>query len=991
MFIGMFSPAKPISAAQGRFGELIVAQGGGLRPRRILGGVGMSTEAGIDAPATPPAITVDSTKRYYIARTDIHKPGAVYNSPPEVSFTTSTPLPTGRARAAKAKAYLSQAGVSEIRMDDGGKHYPEPPTVTLSDSHGKGAVITAVLDAPINDGGECEDLFTGITQWSVVEQPDPESFASNPAAVPRFPVGSAVTLTITGDGTFDVRTGGENGVGRFFITSASSGLPQNCGGSSPESQGWTPLMTYTVSGSSGGTCASLTLTFTGSSFVSACSGNGYGYSKFMGSTAVESVRVRDRGRGYKDDSPVRIVINSVYGEGGRIVIEGYTSGSPSNTESPGYRVKSLKIDNPGSGYVVAPLLQIVSDSGFGAYGTCTVKDGKIDAVTLENGGGGYKTPPTVKILSGGAEAFAVARPHLRGVYQCYCRYVDDTPEDRGGPIPSNLSPVTEVDCGEGAASLTWSAPGPPGRATICELWRTTGNQALTLYRVHVGSSLFVDDLTDDELRDEDRQHYAAMPIVLPNGEVNAMRFTPPPSDKAVVVRFQDRFWYGVDTSGTEPNTVMFSEVDEPESVPDSNEFVLQQNARDADAISALIPYGPTMLVMQKRHAYSLTFSRQPLLDAQVSQIAYRGCLNQRCWEIHDGVCYVMDQQGIYSISPAGSTEPLSDAVQDIFRTQVDFASSEWQFLSVDPACNTLRAFVSLKGDNAGGYPSVAICYSLLNKAWWIERYPQRITAGTCALMSNGDFRCVYGGQGGAYLLSEGDTDAARGAITSVTITNRGSGYSTPPAVTAPGGTGASFRASINAEGQVSAIWIENAGYGYESGSLVIAPPTNPNAASPSTASASFSASSMQRDTGAFVQYSYKTGNAAFPTDADNARAGGESSRSVAVTYDPQPEPCEASIRMYYNNSPHPRKNVAQRNRGTGVVHSTVDNAVRLDFGQKLGVSVEDSGVRTALFAGRSIDDMGGADRHVAVEIVGAATAGTPVVIHDLNVYGTGGK
>lgn len=934
----------------------------------------------MDAPVASPSVTVNPAMAYYVARVDVQKPGAVYNAPPVITFSTSKTLPPGIGKAAKAKAYLAQAGLSEVRVDDGGKYYPEPPSISLSNSHGKDGVIEAVLNG-YPEPRPCNDATSGITYWEVATFPDEASYP-NYADRPKFAgLDFAPTeIEITGNGTFSATPFGAD-----TLPTLSRGVYVR------SSSGFANKLTYTVTGAGAGTCAKLRISWTGAVWESTTAGfAGGGYSIWQGATGVRSVSVVQNGEGFASDATVTVTINSVNGSPFALELRGYGPDSPGNLSPDTYSVKELVIKNKGSGYVVAPLIQIISNSGFGAYGTVTVKDGKLDTATLENCGGGYRSPPEVRILSGGAEAFAVARPHLRGKYQCYCRYIDDTPEDRGGPIPSSLSPVLEVDCGEGATSLTWSVAAPVGRATKIEYWRTTGNQATTLYRVltTANSTPYLDDLTDDELRDANRDGYEAMPILLPNGEENANRFTPPPSDKAVVVRFQDRHWYGVDTSGKEPNSVYFSEVDEPESVPKVNELVLQQNARDADSVRALIPYGSTLLVMQARHAYSLTFSRQPLLDAQVSPIAYRGCLNQRCWEIHNGICYVMDQYGVYSVSPSGGIEPISDAIEDVFQHRIDFGSGTWYFLTVDPVLHAVRAFVSFKGEGAGGYPSVALCYSTETKTWWMERYPQRITAGTPVRMSNGDFRCVYGGQGGGYILGEGSYDQARGAILSVSLTNRGRGYTVPPTITAIGGTGARFQAALTGDGQLAAIWIVNPGYGYTSGTLYISDPDDASHAAPQRAVATFTATPLTIDTPAFIPYRYKTGLAELTSDANSPKGGSVEPRNISITYEPLTTSCEANIRLFYNNSPHPRRNVAGRDRGTGVRHITVDHAARLDMARSPQTSSDDSGVRTALFAGKTITDMKSSDRHVAVELSGVRKDAEPVVIHELNVYGT---
>ena len=71
----------------------------------------------------------------------------------------------------------------------------------------------------------------------------------------------------------------------------------------------------------------------------------------------------------------------------------------------------------------------------------------------------------------------ISSPHLRGIYQCYTRLVDATIEERGGPIPSNLSPLVEFDANAfetpdgqiGCGSIEWTAPADPNREDGREL------------------------------------------------------------------------------------------------------------------------------------------------------------------------------------------------------------------------------------------------------------------------------------------------------------------------------------------------------------------------------------------------------------------------------------------------------------------------------------------------------------------------------------------
>lgn len=993
MITNRFSAGRPVCCAQGRHGEMIVVQGGGVRPVRWAG-AGAGVDAGMDPPVGQPLITLNPTPSYYVARVDIHKPGACYYAPPAVTFGYGTaPMPVllapgsaaGSFRPASAKTYLSQAAVSEASVDEGGKYYAAPPTIALSDSHGKGAVLTAVLSRGETGTEDPDnDPYTGISEWRIIQAPD----FLNEALID-----DGLTWYYAFNGAINIPA--VSGISPLMNPNYRLGIPGggqwggsvNCSAITPYKTGFD----YTVTNATG-TGAKLRLVFSEGQWVcqtSSGSSLGFGATStvFRGARTLESAGVGSLGKGYDAAKTVTVRIASGSGVADRdIIIEGYTAGNPQNSQAPGYSLSGITITNPGSGYLVAPDIKIISNSGFGAYATCTVKDGKIDTVTLENGGAGYKTPPQVIVVSGGAEAFAVSRPHMRGKYQCYARFVDDTPEDRGGPLPSSLSPVFEMDAGEAATSMTWTLPAIAGRATKVELWRTTGNQATTLYRVYSGiGPTFLDDLTDEEVRDPDRVGYAAMPIVLPNGEVNANRFTPPPSDKAAVVRFQDRFWYAVDTGGKEGNTLRYSEVDEPESVPEVNEIILQQNARDADTIRALIPFGPTLLVMQSLHAFAMTFSRNPLLDSQVSPIAHRGAVNQRCWDIYSGVCYVLDQRGVYAITASGSVESLSDAIGDLFRDKVDFGKATWAFVTVDPVTQVLRAFVAFKGDGSDGFPTRALCYHIDSKTWWMETYPQRIHGATLARMSNGDVRSVYGAAGGHYLLGEGVADLARGAITYVVLANGGAGYKTPPVVQATGGVGAVLRATINGSGSLTGVWVLNAGYGYVSGPLYIAPPNDPSVAGVQ-ATATFTATSLNADTSVYTLYRYKTGCMEYATDVTAPR-NTPTTRDISLQYAPQPEPCEVAMRLFYNNAPHPRRNAAARNRGIGFTADVIDAGFRLDMGAKSGKYGEDTGVSSALLSGRTAEDVASGDRHVAVELSGASKTPEPVAFYELDQRG----
>ena len=1045
-----FSTDHPICAAEGRYGDVYITQGG-VRPSRWTGDTETPcTDAGIDPPLDMPEMTLDSNPAFYVARTDVQKPGAVYYAPPSITYSYETrkiaqddgsviEVPVNENfREAKAKAYLEQAALNEIEQIEEGKYYPTPPTIALSETHGNGAELEAILDCEPNFIEDDDNsTVSGLTFYALKGNGPPwqdEGGTALPdeAEPTQYPIFPYAILTVEQNGIFPFQC-----PTRYF--NLNNGDGDNC---CPENWYYSMAGTYEVRGiSEDSEGYGARMQIVGSGFQVACSN--YGDGRFdcdvidQSPIGVQSIVPYTFGTDYNSDDKIfiRIYPWKTYDFGlasmiscpgsteetqdrcnfKSIVIQAYVGNQPANPNSVGCELKEIKVVNGGSGYLVAPELKIVSETGFGAYATCTVKDGKIDTVTIENKGGGYKSPPTIEIVAGGAEAFGVARPHLRGLYQCYYRYTDDTPEDRGGPVPSNLSPVNELEAGEYATSCTWKiAPSlQTDRVTHVELWRSTSGQALTMYRVaripieeFPYDEGYVDDFTDAEIRDPDRKQgdyeiYAAMPILLPNGEINAMRFVPPPEDKRAVVKFQDRMWYGI--GGELENAVYYSETDEPESVPEENEVIIQQNDRDADALHAMIPFGPTMYLAQERHLFSLNFSKIPLLDGQVSPVAFRGCINQRCWVIHEGFTYVADHYGVYRLAMNGGVEPISDAVFDEFEYNIDWRYTKWNFMSVDFESKTLRLFIVHKEDlqpdyddhseiNGEVYPTRALCYDIFTKAWWWEKYPTPIASATQTSVENEDYKTLYGGASGVYALSEGDTDLARGAILTATVTNRGSGYVVPPAVHTDSGFGGKLQAVIDEEGKLNSIWILDPGYGHAPGPLLIEPsPTGDNA------EGTITASPQDVDTALWPTFHFKTGNTEFPTDETDSKSGAEQRRDIKLNYlpvegrtvDDQWRGNELSVRFYYNDSDYPRYNVSTRDRGIGFVDSTIDPASRLDIAYMTHEYGSDNGVARAIHTGKTLEDIRSNDRHVAIEVCGPRRNGEPVVLYTLDVFGGG--
>lgn len=863
--------------ARGRYGDIYGVNGleRGFRWDGITANV---EQLGLTAPASKPTISAaTSSPKYFIKGVDVLDGGFCYQKVPAVTFSG------GSGTGAAAKAEVLNGKIHRIVMQDYGTGYTSAPSVSVG-------------------------------------APDGSS-----------PAGSGATFTVVVSGRIvDVR-------------------PTNVG------SGYTAAPAVTVSGGGG----------SGAILKAEINGDG----------EVAAVVIINSGSGYTSTPTVTFAAP----------ISGTTA---TGTAVIDYKVDSVTVTAAGSGYSGTPRLTFASTDGGGAYAECTVgtggSSGQITAVTVKQGGA-YRVAPTASIETPNAlkpreaKLSAVAQPCIVGKYWCAMRYVDDTSATNNGPIPSSITDLTDIELASPAASLTWtwSNTGAEARASRLELWRTSSDQALVLYRVaslpRDGSGNFpttyTDTFSDAELIDPARPasatgaastdvitaadhafqngdtvkflsltggagltaqttyyvrdvtsttfkvaataggsaidfttdisaakittgRFGALPIVLPNGQPNARRFQPPPTNKSAIVMFQDRAWYGVDTSGNEPNSLYFSEVDEPESVPDSNELVIQENVKGTDKIAALMPMGAALILFQQRHAYRLSYAAQPVIDASIILLAQRGCLNQRCWDTHDGVAYVVDSIGMY-VFDGNSAVPLSDAV-DTFWTDnvIHFASSKWFFVRVDPQTRIVRFFHSV----AAGMPDRALCYHPMTKAWWVEIYSQTFAASECVISGNRQTVIAGGQTGSLYKFDAGAQD------------------------------------------------IDSAG------------------------------------ASAGIACTYRSGNLPFdPKEQD---------RGIRFLYKPTTNDCNLSLALHYNNSSTARAAAVRTDRGTGF---TTDGGSNATLNLKLTRSAlgDATGFAVCAYSGRVEDKSAGADRHVAVNVSATRTSGDDLILHGMAISGVG--
>lgn len=722
--------------------------------------------------------------------------------------------------------------VTAVQLVDGGRGYSKAPSVSFSGGGGTGAAAQAAV---LNGAVVGVRVSTGGA-----------SYSSAPVITFSGGFGTSATFTV----------GVKGKVVGFDVTAKGSG--------------------YTSSGSNRATIA-----------VNAANGlaNFQGIPLVNAAGEITGVQILAAGTGATTTPTFTI------GGGGS---------NATVTPRMEYAVDTITTGHTGDGgYLTPPFLTIrraaADSTGGGAEAEVAVSSGFISSVSVI-AGGTYEQPPTALIVDTAARAQASVALPQRGKYLCGIRYIDDTSPAVGGPLASSISHLVEVEAGEGTTSLTWSFSHAhvDDRVTAMELWRTTGDQSVLLFRVATikktdanWATTYADILTDPQLTDAKRDGYGLMPITLPSGQINARRFEVPPGQFAVGVMFQDRAWYAVDLTGQQPNSLYYSEVDEPESVPAANELVVQENTDLPDAVVALVPLGPSLLVVQSNHVYRLTYVAQPLLDASIMLAANRGVINNRCWAVMAGVAFLADSVGMYALD--GSQEQsISAAVDNYWRDGViDFSKSEKFHVDANFLTRTVRFYYCTSADTE---PVRALCYCTATQAWWEESYPAAVTA-VVGIAIGGQLRRAIGLSTGGWRKDSGNLDGDSG-----------------------------------------------------------------------------------------VEYSLRTGNMALVD---------EPSRAIDVLYKPTTNDSTLNVALHYNNSPSPRQNAIQSDRGAGFT-VTAGGPAALNLKKTRSALGDATGSATAYFSGRKSDRSAGGDHHIAVAYSGTQSgtaSGDAVVLYGTRIEG----
>jgi hypothetical protein len=793
-------PLRPMSFFKGRFNDVYGVDGMG-RGFRWNGTDASVEKLGLQKPAVGPAVAATTSNNGgYLTAVQLVQGGAGYHTPPTVTISGGS-----ATRTATARAVVANGRVTRVIVTDRGAGYQSTPTVSLSGGIGSGAAFTVSVLGKVSNveviasgrgyttstsctANSTSNVFSCVRHGLLSGSTFSFSSLSGPTAavsVNSFTAGVAsgtLTLATAAASTWGSVSIGANTASILSFSNATQAVIDtptfpSTGSAVLHSSGvglTTGVQYYAVS--------------VGANTFTAATTEG-GTTSILTNTIVSSVitipppRVSFATTGGLTDAFATVSVDADGGVGAVSILSSGTGLTASKASAsviggagtgailavqPEFSVSAVSVANGGSGFHAAPVLTFraspTDPAGFGAAATVTVgATGTISGVSMVSGGR-YFAPPTALILNTEAKAQATVAQPLTGKYQCAIRYLDDTPETERGPIPSSISELAEISVTNPSDLLTWtfSHYGLDDRVHAMELWRTTADQSVALYRVATilrsdpaFSTSYTESLSDPDLQDVTRSGFAVMPIVLPSGQINARRFGVLPGDFAVAAMFQDRAWFAVDTSGDRPNSLLYSEIDEPESVPPENELVLQENTPEPDKVVGLIPLGSQLLVAQSSHLYALSYVAQPIIDASLILVAYRGMLNAQCGDVVAGMAVMADSYGMYAFD-GNNTEAVSVPVDNYWRDGViDFSQSSKFHVRADSSTMTVRFFYCRSGDTA---PVRALCYCLSTKAWWEETYPVAVTAACQTSIGNKSV-VLSATATGSFLKSGGLTDS----------------------------------------------------------------------------------------------------------------------------------------------------------------------------------------------------------------------------------------
>tara|TARA_Y100001934_G_scaffold52028_2_gene63554 strand:+ start:5292 stop:8000 length:2709 start_codon:yes stop_codon:yes gene_type:complete len=402
----------------------------------------------------------------------------------------------------------------------------------------------------------------------------------------------------------------------------------------------------------------------------------------------------------------------------------------------------------------------------------------------------------------------------------------------------------------------------------------------------------------------------------------------------------------------------YSYQDEPESVPDSNAIIVQENSGDDDDIIGAMPFGPYLYLFSQRHKYALSYSQDPIKDGSIRYLDDRGACNNNCWDYYSNEAYLMDESGCYRFSGSESTS-ITDTIQNLFRPgssgdKIDFTKSSNFIVKCDRTREKVYFFVSFVGDS-GSFPTRALVYNINRESFDPMKYPVQITDAS-SIEKDGQTRLVLSSENEKiYLTDEGSMDVVSTEI---------SGTATSSTSTTLVDTSKTFTSAVigafvyitggKGKGQYRTITSAS------SNTIGVAAwTTNPDTTSTYSVGA--------------IPWRLKTGTFTFNESEERE------DRELIVKFEPLDGELDMDMRFYYNNDDSPNQFEIAQHLGDGI-EIEYDNRedVVVHMNKNNSALQESTGKERFNFDGMS-SLMAYADHQVAVEIRGHSATYTPII------------
>ena len=431
--------------------------------------------------------------------------------------------------------------------------------------------------------------------------------------------------------------------------------------------------------------------------------------------------------------------------------------------------------------------------------------------------------------------------------------------------------------------------------------------------------------------------------------------------------------YVIVPKSTKRREMLYSYIDEPESVPENNSIILQENAGDDDEIVGAMPYGPFLYVLAQKHKYSFSYTRDPARDGSIRFKDDRGAFNHYCWDTFEGVAYLMDDSGPYTFSGSES-KPIGTPIQNMWRndgsgSKIDLNKSKNFFVKVDRPKELVYFFVSFVGDS-GDYPRRALVYNIRREIFDIMEYPMQV-GDASSLDKDGETRMLIGTENdGVHLVDEGTTDVVTTEMTGTVTSASSSGITDSTAnFTASGRTNIGASLYIYAgkgKGQRGTISAESATVLTINSSWTTTPDTT-----------------SKYVVGA-IEWNWKSNSFAFPEE------DGRFKREIALEFKPTTNDQSIDVRMYYNNSTTPLVHERSMDIGDAVEIREVNKEDVVVNTKNTFSDLEDSSGRERFRFDGAYTNKSHGDHKISFEVRGYSAAESQE-IQGIDIEGVEGK